>query len=318
MSTLRNIRRTLVGAVLSAFAASAFAQVPEVEPNSVIGEQAQRLTIGSDGSASVNGFISTAFPVWNDIDFYSFQATAGDSLTVNIDMGHGDGAGKSVDTVVTVFGPGASGPFHVHIVSDNVAVADTPGSITNRDPRIDNPPFTLPPGSTGTWYVAVHPAGVRLLNGGVLATGSRAFAPGTGDYILRISGVTPPPSVVYIPIDIKPGDNRLDPSPINLKAKGNIPVALLSTDRYNVVEQVDAKSLTFGETGGEQTLRRCVTEDVNRDGLPDLMCHFAAEVQLNGFNAQSEHGILKGKTKDGRMTVEGRGDLKIRPAKLED
>ena len=55
-------------------------------------------------------------------------------------------------------------------------------------------------------------------------TGAAPFP--NGSYKLIISGVTPPELVQYMNIDIKPGGD--EEARINPKAKGNIPVALLS------------------------------------------------------------------------------------------
>jgi hypothetical protein len=61
---------------------------------------------------------------------------------------------------------------------------------------------------------------------------------------------------------------------------------------------VDQTSLKFGRTGNESSLAFCGSpEDVNRDGLPDLVCHFAT--QMTGFQTGDTQGVLTGKTTDG-------------------
>jgi hypothetical protein len=42
-------------------------------------------------------------------------------------------------------------------------------------------------------------------------------------------------------------------------------------------------------------------QDVNGDGLPDLVCHFTT--QLTGFQTGDTVGILNGKAKDGAFTA---------------
>jgi hypothetical protein len=55
----------------------------------------------------------------------------------------------------------------------------------------------------------------------------------------------------------------------------------------------------FGRLGDELSLAFCNSngEDVNADGLLDLVCHF--NTKLTGFLAGDAHGTLKGKTIDG-------------------
>jgi|WetSurMetagenome_2_1015567.scaffolds.fasta_scaffold224640_1 hypothetical protein len=86
---------------------------------------------------------------------------------------------------------------------------------------------------------------------------------------------------IPVTINIRPeGDSNR----INLRSKGKIPVAILSTDDFNAPSQVDQSSLTFGATGNEQSLISCKRKlkDADEDGLKDdLVCHFS--IQLTGF-----------------------------------
>jgi hypothetical protein len=101
--------------------------------------------------------------------------------------------------------------------------------------------------------------------------------------------------VHHVTIDIEPGEN---PASINPRSRGKTPVAILSTNEFNAPRQVDQHTLTFGRTGDEQSLAFCNSggEDVNGDGLLDLVCHFTT--QLTGFQAGDGVGILKGQTVD--------------------
>lgn len=100
----------------------------------------------------------------------------------------------------------------------------------------------------------------------------------------------------FVNIDIKPGS---DHNSINPKSKGKIPVAILSTPTFNAPAEVDTTSLTFGRTGDEPSLAFCnaSAEEVNGDGLLDLICHF--NTQQTGFQAADTQGVLKGTTVDG-------------------
>ncbi len=113
-----------------------------------------------------------------------------------------------------------------------------------------------------------------------------------------------------VTIDIKPGS---DLNSINFKSRGKIPVAILSTKDFNALSQIDINSLTFGRTGDERSLAFChASEDVNRDGLQDLLCHFHTEA--TGFQCGDTEGILRGETKEGRP-IEGSDSVRIIPGK---
>jgi hypothetical protein len=114
-------------------------------------------------------------------------------------------------------------------------------------------------------------------------------------------------SCVEIGIDIKPDG---EPNSINPRSRGNIPVAILSTDTFDATTEVDQASLTFGRTGHEDSLRTCSDEDVNDDGLVDLICHFFT--QQTGFTAGDTIGRLRGITHDGEVIV-GEDSVRIVP-----
>ena len=63
--------------------------------------------------------------------------------------------------------------------------------------------------------------------------------------------------------------------------------------------QIDRTSLTFGATGNEKRLQSCnsAAEDVNHDGLGDLICYFDA--LKAGLRFSDGEAILKGQTLDG-------------------
>ncbi len=111
---------------------------------------------------------------------------------------------------------------------------------------------------------------------------------------------------VHAEIDIKPGSV---PNSINPNSMGKIPVAILSSASFDAPSQVDTSTLTFGRTGNEESLAFCLgSEDVNNDGLLDLVCHFAT--QASGFQPGDTEGILKGRTIDG-STLEGSDSVRI-------
>lgn len=113
-----------------------------------------------------------------------------------------------------------------------------------------------------------------------------------------------------VAIEIKPGS--VSPTPINIKSSGKIPVAILSAANFNALREVNASSLTFGREGDERSFASCNMngEDVNGDGLPDLVCHFYT--QETGFQAGDAQGVLKGLTYSGQV-IRGTGAIQIVP-----
>lgn len=114
--------------------------------------------------------------------------------------------------------------------------------------------------------------------------------------ILVLSAIAGAQEVLTVGIDIKPGsvDN-----PINTKSRGKVPVAILSSATFDAPAVVDPATLTFGRTGDEDSFSHCggSGEDVNADGLLDLVCHF--NTQATAFVLGDTAGILRGTTLDG-------------------
>lgn len=319
------IKKYLQYAVAAAFSVTAgisnvAAQVKEAaEPNDTV-DKAQSLSIGADGRVVVFGAIGSTTdsdPVVEDIDFYKFHGTANDTVDINIDQGFKSAcppaaSERCVDTKLVLYGPP---PIYAVIdVIDSVLPfqIDRPGSVSQRDPRLIQ---TLP--VTGTYIVGVATTGRNFGQGGAVSPFISGLT-ANGSYQLIISGVTP--SVRQINIEVKPGARSI--APLNPKSKGNIPVALLSSmDDAGRIDfdalQVDRSSLTFGSTGTEKSLVRCAKEgeDVDGNGLPDLVCHF--DNQIANFHPDAERGELRGSTIGG-MQFEGRSQLKIVPNKKND
>lgn len=94
-----------------------------------------------------------------------------------------------------------------------------------------------------------------------------------------------------VAIDVKPGSAV---NPIDVSAQGTVPVAILSTPSFDAPARVGPTSLTFGKTGEESSLVRCNArgEDVNGDGLRDLVCHFG--VSQLGLAAGDTEAVVNG------------------------
>jgi hypothetical protein len=297
------------------------------------------------GTIGVTGTTETPIP---DVDFYSFEGRAGDPITVDIDDGiKAVGATtRHVDTIVALFRPAAvAGTWEILLQNDNTPSIDE-GSAPiggERDARLDNPPVALP--VDGTYIVGVSSAPRLFRNDGsttsTTVTGDRARFP-NGSYTLIISGVTPPQLVQYVNIDIKPGDPD-EVTRLNPKSKRVIPIALLSnaaagsSPAFNALE-VKVDSITFGRGGEEKSLVRCHKDrwdkhhhgwdkhhngrdkdhdgipnkrgwDVNRDGLPDLVCLF--DISAGAFTEDDLVGKMKGESANG-MRFEAVAKLKVK------
>lgn len=116
--------------------------------------------------------------------------------------------------------------------------------------------------------------------------------------------------VFRIRIDVKPGNAQ---NPVNCKSRGKTKVAILSEPGFLAPQHVDVASLRFGATGEEPSLAFCKAgKDENRDGLPDLTCHFHTDVAAFCSVPGSEEAILTGVTFDG-APIEGSDSIWIVP-----
>lgn len=118
-------------------------------------------------------------------------------------------------------------------------------------------------------------------------------------------------AVGLVDIDIKPGSN---PNAVNLGSEGVVPVAILSSPSFNAAT-VDPDTITLGGASvavrGKTNKSMAHQEDVNGDGLPDLVCQVETENLDPGY-LQTGEAILTGRTYDGHP-VQGKDDIVIVP-----
>jgi len=98
---------------------------------------------------------------------------------------------------------------------------------------------------------------------------------------------------IAVSIDIRPGS---DVNPINPRAKGVVPVAILTTDTFDATT-VDPASVVFGPDAAAKAHKEAHVLDVNYDGDLDLLFHFA--VAETGIASGDTAACLEGYTYDG-------------------
>lgn len=106
----------------------------------------------------------------------------------------------------------------------------------------------------------------------------------------------------YVDIDIKPGSY---PNSINLRSRGVVSVAVLTTDDFDS-SKLDPASVVFADA---PPLRWAIV-DVDFDGDMDSILHFKVR-ELN-LDESSTEAILSGKTFDG-ISLFGKDDVQIVP-----
>jgi hypothetical protein len=291
MKRLGVIRSLIASALIAAYGGMAAAQVAESEQNSPI-SSAQLLTVDTNGTVTVTALFSTG-----DVDFYSFEGTTGNKVTIKV-----EGGGPTIDTIMTFLGPNEFGPQQALTSNDDCV------SGVVIDPCVAS--FELK--SDGVYFVAVTHFPTLVADNGVLLDYSGSNPLTGGSYTLTVSGVSPkvveaPPTVQQVRIDVRPG-KRAETATVHL-ARAEIPVAILSSEDFDAM-QVDTNTLRFGHSGNEQSLMKCFPKgmDVNRDGRRDMICLFS--IQAADFEPNDLAGFVKGSTRTGTQ-FEGQGLLKV-------
>ncbi len=307
----RPILRGLLVCLLGSSGFATAAAVTESGPTDWLNPQAVHVPAeGLTISGVIDGtWVAPAF----DVDFFSFDATQGDTPTMVI-----NGAMK----------PDCTG------FPSNIALYDSNGNLLGSStssgcPGVDASMSNVTLQATGKYIIGVSSFTHYFIGPNGLVDNASVNTPG-GDYQLVINGVrdsaspppppapapgpapgtTPPPSVKHVPIEVRHWhqDERdlekrrgLDP----------ITVVILSMDDFEAMTvDPNPNTLTFGATGNEKSLFRCRKNgrDINRDGLVDMVCYFKPDVA--NFQAGHLNGVLRGKTKSGQQ-IEGSAALKI-------
>jgi hypothetical protein len=126
------------------------------------------------------------------------------------------------------------------------------------------------------------------------------FSTGNSFGLFSLTAFPPKTCSQTTPVDIAIKPPAQAPATIAPGAAGKIPVAILSTPTFDAVAQINPASLTFGHSGNEASFAMCSVggEDVNNDGLADLVCQF--NTQKTGLVPGDSIAVLKGKTVTGK------------------
>ena len=128
--------------------------------------------------------------------------------------------------------------------------------------------------------------------------------------IWRVSAISIP--AVAISIDIKPGSET---NSINLSSAGVIPVAIISTndfDALSVIPETISLSGSSVKMAGKSDKYLCHEEDVNVDGLIDLVCQVYTAQFFVEEGEVTATAILEAETTDG-TNVRGEDYVRIVP-----
>lgn len=296
---MKMYKTKLVATILAATGMTSVAlAATELEPNDTLAT-AQVLS-GSD-SHSISAMMGETIGVpHKDLDFYTFTAKAGDVLDIDID--NGMGGNGDINSILAIYDTNGT------VLRMNSYVNDIDqGSTSTLDARIDK--FVAP--ASGTYTVGVSNVPRYFLNGGNVLSLFSNITTSVGDYTLNVSGITATAKNKQINIEVKPGVKKL--APLNPRAKGKVPVAIMGAAGFDV-SGIKQSTLRFGSTGNEQSLSKCQKQvrDINKDGYADLLCHF--ENSVAGFKSGDIEGILKGEAQKG-VKFEGRALIKVIPTR---
>ncbi|MHC4401911.1 MAG: hypothetical protein ACYTG0_19740 [Planctomycetota bacterium] len=126
-----------------------------------------------------------------------------------------------------------------------------------------------------------------------------------------------------VTLDIKPGS---DSNPINLKSRGKIPVAVLTTPDFDAttVDTSDLSQIQFGdpELTGRVSPLRARLEDVDDDGDTDLILHFSVR-EINAERALNADSVIAELTATSLidstpLAIRGADSVRIVPPSMSD
>ena len=140
------------------------------------------------------------------------------------------------------------------------------------------------------WYVTSAAADLVVQGASVLVPWNRTDELSITLVVTDNGGLTDFGRLTMTGIDVKPGS---DVNPIQLKGKGVVPIALLSSPNLDATK-IDVTLLRAGP--GQAAASQSAKQDINGDGRLDLMVHFPQE--LLGLTAPSTQLCVSGTLPD--------------------
>lgn len=197
-------------------------------------------------------------------------------------LGSGSGQIQIVDAHDSVFTNDVYAVYDLSPVGDAVAglspthfflqLTDGTGLAINSDTLPLEPP-SLADFNTAIWVLSFGNSGADVVQG-------------------FVTSFTLSPDVT---LDVRPGSES---NPLNLKSRGNLPVAILTTDAFDAL-QVDWETVEFGPGRASEVHQRSHASDVDGDGDMDLLLHF--KVQDTGIECGQTEASLTGMTFGGEV-----------------
>jgi YVTN family beta-propeller protein len=191
---------------------------------------------------------------------------------------------------------------------NSVAVIDTAtNTVVASVPVADNPHgVATHPGGTYVYATNLFSGSVSVIDA---ASNSVLATIEVGSFPFGIA-IAPPVAIIGVVIDIKPGSS---PNTVTLGSHGVIPVAILSSIDFDAA-QVDPATIRLAGAAvslkAKGTKYSCTANDVNSDGLEDLMCHVETD-QLT-LQAGETAAVLEAMTFAGRK-IRGEDSVRIVP-----
>jgi hypothetical protein len=311
---------------------NSFTQIPPMTASRRYITTSGEAILRNDGSVLIAGGINSGQSILDTADLYTGTFTQKGTMS-NQRFLHAAALLTTGDVLITGGNSSSGTVSSADLFTAGESFIPTTGSMTtarasHTATRLPDDRVLIAGGNNGGGFLATaelyNPTAKTFSSTTSMAAARRAHIAvllGTGDVLVAggedaTTGLTSaelygtPPIIVTI--DVLPGNPT---NTINLSAAGVIPVAIFSsnTPAFDAPVEVDPETLTLSgakvRVAGRSDKFLCRTQDVNRDGLQDLVCDFE-----NELNAQvgTTTAVLEGNTYSG-VPIRGQDTINIVP-----